>query len=191
MTSYYEANRERWVGYRETRRVNAPQCVIVTCEGREHAQGVCVKHYKRWRRHGAFYSPRAIAGLRTQQQRNRDYYERNRLHLIAYQRARRGADLEAARAYERETYRRRRPRVQATNRARERRMEYPSCETVEFEQVLRGDPCSYCGGRAGQVDHVEPVIHGGRNHWTNLTSACQSCNRQKSDKPLLAALSEG
>ncbi len=121
--------------------------------------------------------------------KNRAYYEANREERIAYQTARRDADPEKARAYEREVYRGRREKHQASNRARERNMAPPDSATVAYEGILRSDPCCYCGtaGRQ-QVDHMVPVAAGGANHWTNLTAACQTCNRAKSTDSLLAFL---
>lgn len=42
--------------------------------------------------------------------------------------------------------------------------------------------CSYCGGPATVVDHVTPVSRGGSpTDPANLTAACATCNRLKSD----------
>jgi 5-methylcytosine-specific restriction endonuclease McrA len=58
--------------------------------------------------------------------------------------------------------------------------------TSAYVDVLRGDPCCYCGSRlALQVDHIEPVVRGGDGDWVNLTSACRSCNSAKNAEPLL------
>ena len=43
----------------------------------------------------------------------------------------------------------------------------------EYESVLRGDPCCYCGGVATHVDHIVPFASGGGGEWMNLTSAMQ------------------
>jgi hypothetical protein len=59
-----------------------------------------------------------------------------------------------------------------------------------YGEILRNDPCSYCGGVAGQVDHIQAVTEGGSNEWTNLTASCRSCNGQKWTKPLLMFLLE-
>lgn len=51
----------------------------------------------------------------------------------------------------------------------------------EYERMLRCDPCSYCGGPGGTIDHIDPrpVRKAGRRSWTNLTGACERCNRTK------------
>lgn len=54
--------------------------------------------------------------------------------------------------------------------------------------VLHRDPCAYCGGPGGSVDHIVPVRHGGIADPTNLTSACAACNTVKGETPLLQFL---
>lgn len=64
-------------------------------------------------------------------------------------------------------------------------------DSVEYAEVLRGDPCSYCGAPADEnqtVDHIEPLHRGGSNEWENLTSACGSCNSSKHTHSLLEHL---
>ncbi len=51
-----------------------------------------------------------------------------------------------------------------------------------WKEILRADPCAYCFGAGGTVDHIlpRPVLSGDeRGHWTNLTAACVECNHQK------------
>ncbi|MGN6557916.1 MAG: HNH endonuclease [Solirubrobacterales bacterium] len=45
-----------------------------------------------------------------------------------------------------------------------------------------GWTCRYCGGEAGEVDHVEPRVRGGRTTPANLVAACRYCNRAKGDR---------
>lgn len=54
--------------------------------------------------------------------------------------------------------------------------------------ILRGDPCAYCGGPMQHIDHIDPIAEGGSRGWDNLTAACQPCNHQKYNKPLLVFL---
>jgi hypothetical protein len=58
----------------------------------------------------------------------------------------------------------------------------------EYAQAIQGDPCSYCGGPAGEVDHIEPVHRGGADEWENYTAVCRACNTSKMTSPLLAFL---
>lgn len=120
--------------------------------------------------------------------RHQAHYEENRSERLAYQRARRAADPAAARAYERDVYRRRAPKAQASNTARARKMAPLDAASLAFDGILRRDPCCYCGAPASQVDHIDPVRAGGANAWANLTAACRHCNRAKSDKSLLMYL---
>ena len=43
--------------------------------------------------------------------------------------------------------------------------------------------CLYCGGHFSahdlSRDHVIPLVKGGRDHWTNVVTACKSCNSSK------------
>jgi 5-methylcytosine-specific restriction endonuclease McrA len=63
-------------------------------------------------------------------------------------------------------------------------------ETREYAQLVRRDPCSYCGAPGGQADHIEPVSLGGENLWENLTGACVMCNRTKKTRTLLTFMLE-
>ncbi len=54
--------------------------------------------------------------------------------------------------------------------------------------ILLADPCCYCGGMAGTIDHITPVIEGGSGEWWNLTAACLSCNSRKNRRSLLGLL---
>lgn len=49
--------------------------------------------------------------------------------------------------------------------------------------VLTWNKCTYCGDLLGpfEVDHIRPLSRGGTNDRANLTSACVSCNTQKSN----------
>src|SRR5690606_18629380 len=46
-----------------------------------------------------------------------------------------------------------------------------------------GFRCQYCGRRAprGQLtlDHVVPVVQGGRKSWSNIVTSCRPCNQRK------------
>lgn len=46
--------------------------------------------------------------------------------------------------------------------------------------------CMYCGGRFPESqltrDHIVPQSQGGRDDWTNVCSACASCNGRKGSK---------
>lgn len=63
-----------------------------------------------------------------------------------------------------------------------------TAETVEFAGVLLADPCSYCGGAGGGIDHIIAQSQGGEGQWGNLTATCGSCNSRKHTKDLLQFL---
>lgn len=63
-------------------------------------------------------------------------------------------------------------------------------DMVAIKDVLRYDPCAYCGGPSGTVDHIVPTAERSRyrrveSGWPNLTGACEPCNRRKRNLPLL------
>lgn len=58
-------------------------------------------------------------------------------------------------------------------------------ESLAYADILLKDPCSYCGGPASTVDHIEPLRVGSNNAWDNLTASCAPCNSAKRDHPLL------
>lgn len=72
--------------------------------------------------------------------------------------------------------------------SRRRRLGYGK-EAAAYAEVLRGDPCSYCGAPVTEIDHIRPVSDGGSSGWDNLTGACRSCNGSKSRFDLLTFLS--
>ena len=65
----------------------------------------------------------------------------------------------------------------------------PVSKRIRFEVFKRdGFCCAYCGATPPNVllecDHIEPVSAGGKTEMDNLVTACQPCNRGKSDVPL-------
>jgi hypothetical protein len=46
--------------------------------------------------------------------------------------------------------------------------------------------CAYCGNRFVEteltVEHIVPVSRGGRHEWTNVVTACRSCNTRKGNR---------
>lgn len=70
------------------------------------------------------------------------------------------------------------------------------CFSPRWIDVLRSDPCSYCGRRRDDmtVDHVHPFSRGpyaGRRYGrrrgliANGVGACRACNERKADRNLL------
>lgn len=67
-----------------------------------------------------------------------------------------------------------RPRVRLSKREIFRRDEYT---------------CQYCGRRSSHmtIDHVVPRHRGGEHSWSNLVTACPSCNLKKGGRTLVEA----
>jgi 5-methylcytosine-specific restriction endonuclease McrA len=55
----------------------------------------------------------------------------------------------------------------------------------DYVALLLKDPCSYCNGPGGTIDHIVPLADGGTNDWWNMTSACKSCNSSKGTNHLV------
>ena len=73
------------------------------------------------------------------------------------------------------------------DRARQRQMEAPPLDR-EYAAILERDPCSYCGGPGGTIDHIVPISSGGDGEASNLTAACDLCNKSKQANSLLRFL---
>ena len=64
-------------------------------------------------------------------------------------------------------------------------MVYPPRPQVRLskQEIFRRDnyTCQYCGRKGGNltVDHMIPRHRGGQHSWTNLVTACESCNHRK------------
>lgn len=108
--------------------------------------------------------------------RQREYARDHRAEYTAYHREWRARNRERSRQLGVLNYMRRRAGVDAHAR--------------EYVPILRGDPCSYCGGAAGEVDHIDAAVTSLDGSWENLTAACRNCNARKSDKPLLLFLAQ-
>lgn len=57
-----------------------------------------------------------------------------------------------------------------------------------YYSAVRRDPCSYCGGTGGEVDHIVARSNGGPNEWQNYAAICRACNMAKWTYTLLGAL---
>lgn len=76
-------------------------------------------------------------------------------------------------------------------RMREYRRDVATCPSLPaYREILRGDPCAYCGEPSTHIDHIEPTARGGANAWHNLTAACAQCNMTKKSKRLVLFLYE-
>ena len=51
-----------------------------------------------------------------------------------------------------------------------------------WQREMRKQPCHYCGGPGGTVDHKTPLCHGGRSVPENTVPCCHPCNNFKGDR---------
>lgn len=59
---------------------------------------------------------------------------------------------------------------------------------VHWREVVKRDPCVYCGRPATTIDHITPKARGGENGWRNEAGACEPCNAAKASLGLLLFL---
>lgn len=67
----------------------------------------------------------------------------------------------------------------------------PSVPLQRYRSRVAGsdrDPCVYCGGHAGTIDHVVPKSAGGTGQIHNIAPACRNCNSSKGATSLLRFL---
>lgn len=81
-------------------------------------------------------------------------------------------------------------KAHTTRKNHRRRGAQPTNEARAYIEVLRRDPCCYCGSTADEIviDHIEPVCRGGDGSADNLTGACRRCNAAKSGTTLIEFL---
>lgn len=56
--------------------------------------------------------------------------------------------------------------------------------TKPWIAILATDPCCYCGGPGGHIEHIDSGVPRD-SRWSNLTSACGPCNASKRSSRLL------
>ncbi len=62
-----------------------------------------------------------------------------------------------------------------------------------WREIMRADPCTWCGGAGGFVDHIVPQSRcnpGQRKSWMNVTGTCAKCNGRRGDAPVLQWLAD-
>lgn len=60
-----------------------------------------------------------------------------------------------------------------------------SHDFIGYNEVVKKEPCVYCGGLAKTWDHLIPKSKGGPSGWTNMARACSHCNLKRDTKPFL------
>jgi 5-methylcytosine-specific restriction endonuclease McrA len=116
------------------------------------------------------------------------YYRANKEARAEYARKYRQANKVKVQAQQREWYATERGKLgKAAVEAKRRGVPYTD-DALEYLQIIKADPCSYCGGPGGTVDHIDPISTGGSGDWDNLAGACKPCNSAKGTRSLLAFL---
>lgn len=76
-------------------------------------------------------------------------------------------------------------KVREANHRRRAAVRSGSPDATKRIAELLQEPCAYCGSTERiEVDHIVPLIRGGRHVPENLAPACITCNRSKGDKLL-------
>ena len=85
------------------------------------------------------------------------------------------------------------------------KLDSPDIQGIEYQQgtlagyTIReallehwGRKCAYCGKENVplQIEHIQPKSKGGSNKFSNLTLACECCNKSKGNKPVEEFLSD-
>lgn len=107
----------------------------------------------------------------------RESYARHADHAYLYALNWRAQHRERVRLNGRSASAKRRSRVGTAN-----------ADVTDYAQILRHDPCAYCGAPATVIDHIDALACGGTHESNNLTAACRSCNARKRTIPLLVFL---
>ena len=69
----------------------------------------------------------------------------------------------------------------------------PISKRLRFE-VLKRDSfsCRYCGAKSPEVflvvDHIHPVVYGGKSDLINLTASCEPCNQGKRTESVVSII---
>ncbi|MGW2724812.1 HNH endonuclease [Streptomyces sp. NPDC001492] len=61
-------------------------------------------------------------------------------------------------------------------------------ESAAYRQIIKSDPCVYCGAASVAIDHVTPIAEGGSDIWSNLAPVCKPCNSKKRSRSVLTLM---
>jgi 5-methylcytosine-specific restriction endonuclease McrA len=185
-------------GHLANRLVSNRQCVVCQTEGKNKAKQAAYysrpdvklsrKEYmkKYWANRKLKLSEEE---REKQRQATRRWREKNREFARALDRQCAERRKEKRHAYAKE-YQKRFPERAATRernkraRKRENGGTHTHAEIVEIKKLQRGK-CAYCKLKLGDrfhVDHIVPIVKGGRNDRANLQILCAPCNHRKYSK---------
>lgn len=154
--------------YALMRKQDLAHCSIDGCAQPEHAKGMCANHYAYNRRHGSPTPQFTCQGC------SGTFPGRaNSLHC---------ADCRpTSNAYALV----RKERLAANNASM---TDVDRQTSAEYQEIIRFDPCVYCGGISVAIDHITPVVDGGSDRWGNLAPVCKSCNSSKRSRSVLTVM---
>lgn len=179
-------------------------CSVDGCDKPNSSKGLCNTHDQRLRTRGHVGN----AGLERDYQLvhgTADGYKHHGCRCDECREARRFREL-SWRAANRDSVRQAQARVRAQNPERvaayrrkwkrtnpDKVREYTAArvyapfdaEALAYCELVKNDPCVYCGEPSSEIDHIVPVSVSRSSDWTNLAPACDSCNSSKGAKSLL------
>lgn len=154
--------------YQKSRDAGRPTCSVELCESPERAKGLCANHYGYLRRHGVLSPQFTCEGC------GEVFPGRaNTRHCVGCK--------PPLNFYAQE----RKSRL-AANNASMTELDWAGSDA--YREIIKSDPCVYCGGASVAVDHVTPVAQGGSDRWANLAPVCKSCNSRKRSRSVLTVM---
>ncbi|WP_333742689.1 HNH endonuclease signature motif containing protein [Streptomyces ardesiacus] len=154
--------------YQIARDARQPVCSVEGCETPERAKGLCPNHYAYKRRHGVPTPQFICEGCR------KVFPGRaNTRHCVACK--------PTPNFYAQE----RKARLALNNSVM---TVADHEESAAYREIIKQDPCVYCGVTSVAIDHITPIVDGGSDIWTNLAPVCKPCNSTKRSRSILALL---
>lgn len=179
-------------------------CIVEDCEKFRAQRGLCRMHAWRLQNHGEVGSAEPMRSREIQHGTVAGYKHRG-CRCNPCREARRLSELKW-RANNRESYRRTQSAYRALNadKVAEYRRRWKranpdkvngtdparaaakfDAEAIAYAEMIRVDPCVYCGLPSSEIDHIVPVSVSRSSHWTNLAPICDACNSSKGAKSVL------
>lgn len=154
--------------YQIARDARQPACSVDDCAAPERAKGLCANHYAYLRRHGVPFPQFTCEGCK-------EVFpgRANTRHCIACK--------PTPNFYAQE----RKARLALNNSAM---TEADHEESAAYREIIKQDPCVYCGATSVAIDHITPIVEGGSDVWTNLAPVCKPCNSTKRSRSILTLL---
>ena len=154
--------------YQVARDGRQPVCSVDGCETPERAKGLCPNHYAYLRRHGVLSPQFTCEGCQ-----GTFPGRASTRHCVACK------PTPTFYAQERKV------RLALNNAAM---TDADHEEAAAYRQIIKNDPCVYCGAASVAIDHVTPIVEGGSDIWSNLAPVCKPCNSKKRSRSVLVLM---